>query len=79
MTGESISPMTRAGFPATTENGGTSRVTTLPAPTIASSPMVTPQRIVALLPIDAPRLTSVGMQVQSAGLCSSPASVVARG
>src|SRR5437879_5155441 len=34
------------GFPATTVRGGTSRVTTLPAPTIEYSPIVTPQRMV---------------------------------
>ena len=32
----------RAGFPATMQPGGTSRVTTLPAPTIELSPMLTP-------------------------------------
>ena len=37
---------TFAGFPATIVPGGTSFVTTLPAPTIAFSPTVTPARIV---------------------------------
>ena len=32
----------RAGFPVTIAIGGTSRVTTEPAPTIAFSPMVSP-------------------------------------
>jgi hypothetical protein len=50
----------RAGLPHHTVRGGTSRVTTLPAPTIASSPMVLPAMMVALAPIEAPRLTSVG-------------------
>src|SRR5215510_4766172 len=49
---------TRAGFPATTAPAGTSLVTTLPAPTVAPSPISTPQRMVALEPIDAPRLTT---------------------
>src|SRR5690606_9050897 len=42
---------TRAGFPATTTSAGTSRVTTLPAPTTARSPMVTPGRMIAPPPI----------------------------
>src|SRR5262245_51857141 len=60
---------TRAGLPATIARGGTDRVTTLPAPTIASSPMVTPQRIVALVPIEAPRLTTVDSTAQSCSVC----------
>src|SRR6476619_4937296 len=71
--------MMRAGLPATTARGGTSLMTTLPAPTIASSPIVTRDRIVALEPIDAPRFTTVGSTFQSASVCSSPAAVVARG
>ena len=39
--------------------GGTSLVTTLPAPTMAFSPTVMPPRRVAPEPIEAPRLTSV--------------------
>src|SRR5450631_2035914 len=58
----------RAGFPATTVLGGTSRVTTLPAPTTARSPMVTPQRIVLLVPMDAPRFTTVSTTCQSASV-----------
>lgn len=34
--------MTRAGLPATTQSGGTSLVTTLPAPTTEPSPIVMP-------------------------------------
>src|SRR5215470_9238004 len=49
----------RAGLPATIAAAGTDRVTTAPAPTIASRPIVTPARIVALAPIDALRQTSV--------------------
>ena len=51
---------TRAGTPATTVPGATSRVTTAPAPTKAPAPMVTPPRITAPLPIEAPRQTRVG-------------------
>ena len=39
--------MIRAGTPATTVQGGTSRVTTVPAPTTALSPIRTPGRITA--------------------------------
>ena len=46
----------RAGFPATTEFAGTSFVTTLPAPTIAFSPIVILARIVAPDPIDAAKV-----------------------
>jgi hypothetical protein len=42
-----------AGTPATIASAGTSCVTTTPAPISARSPIVTPARIVALLPIDA--------------------------
>jgi hypothetical protein len=49
--------ITFAGTPATTVFGGTSLVTTAPAPTIAFSPIVTPHIIVAEEPIDAPFLT----------------------
>ncbi len=41
----------RAGLPTTTAPAGTSLVTTLPAPTTAPSPMVTPGRTVQLAPI----------------------------
>ena len=41
----------RAGFPATVAPGATSRVTTDPAPTTASSPMVTPGRMTAPEPM----------------------------
>src|ERR1700722_4409553 len=46
---------------------GTSRVTTAPAPIIASEPIVRPGRIVAFAPIEAPRLTKV--RVYDAGFC----------
>ena len=39
------------GFPATTTPAGTSRVTTLPAPTMLSSPTVTPGSTIAPAPI----------------------------
>ncbi len=63
--------ITRAGTPATIAYGGTSFVTTAPAPTSAPSPIVTPARIVALLPIEAPRLDArVRRPCQSASVCS---------
>jgi hypothetical protein len=43
----------RPGFPATVAPAGTSRVTTLPAPTTASSPIVTLGRMIAPPPIQA--------------------------
>src|SRR5262245_23548369 len=43
--------ISRAGLPATTENGGTSRVTTEHAPITAPSLIVTPFRMLALNPI----------------------------
>src|SRR5581483_6168588 len=70
---------TFAGLPATTAPGGTSFVTTLPAPMSAFSPTVTPHRSVAPDPIDAPRLTRVGTQTQSASVCKLPSPFVARG
>src|SRR5262245_12303600 len=60
--------ITRAGLPATIAPAGTSLVTTLPAPTMARSPIVMPQSSVAPEPMDAPRLTSVGMHCQSASV-----------
>src|SRR5689334_1622849 len=42
---------TRAGLPKAVAPAGTSRVTTLPAPISASSPMATPGRIIAPAPI----------------------------
>ena len=41
--------------------------------------MVTPGRMVALLPIGAPRPTRVGTSSQSASVCSRPSGVSARG
>ncbi len=61
-----------AGTPATTVLAGTSLVTTLPAPTIAFSPIVTPHKMTLPVPMDAPRLTSVGTTAQSASVCSLP-------
>ena len=46
--------ITRAGLPDTIALGGTSRVTTLPGPTIAPAPIVTLQRITAPDPIETP-------------------------
>src|SRR5207245_4227631 len=70
---------TFAGLPTTTLLGGTSLVTTLPAPTIAFSPTVIPQSRVALEPIEAPFFTRVGMHFQSASVCKRPSASVARG
>ena len=52
--------------------GGTSFVTTLPAPTMAFSPMVTLARMVEPEPMEAPFLTRVGSTFQSASVCSLP-------
>jgi hypothetical protein len=49
----------RAGFPVTTTPGGTSCVTTAPAPTIAPWPISMPGRSVAFAPMDAPARTTV--------------------
>ena len=70
---------TLAGLPATTVSGGTSRVTTPPAPIMAFSPIVMPQSNVAPEPMEAPRLTSGRIQAQSASVCSFPFSFEARG
>ena len=69
----------RAGFPATTVFGGTSRVTTAPAPTRTLSPIVTPPSIVAFEPIDALRQTRVSTQCQSSCPLISPCLFVAAG
>jgi hypothetical protein len=50
--------------------GGTSCVTTLPAPTIAFSPITSLERMVDPEPIDAPRLTTVFSTDQSLSVCS---------
>jgi hypothetical protein len=50
-------PLTRAGLPPTTARAGTSRVTTDPAPTSASSPITTPGSTVTLAPSLARRPT----------------------
>jgi hypothetical protein len=59
--------------------GGTSFVTTLPAPTMAFSPIVTLLKIVELDPTEAPFLTKVGSTFQSSSVCSLPSLFVARG
>ena len=58
---------TRAGFPAIIDPLGTLFVTTLPAPTIQSSPIFTPGSINALAPINVllPILTIPNISVQS--------------
>ncbi len=56
----------RAGTPRTIAPGGTSRVTTAPAPTSAPAPTRTPPSTTAPDPIDAPRSTTVSRRSQSA-------------
>src|SRR5262249_34479078 len=56
------------GVPAAMAPAATSRVTTLPAPTIARSPIVTRARIVAPEPIDAPAFTVVVSTCQSSAV-----------
>src|SRR5437868_1997825 len=73
------SAIARAGTPATVAPGGTSRVTTAPAPISACAPMVTPHMMMAPLPIDAPRQTRVGTTDQSRSVWSSPPATVALG
>ena len=51
--------VTFAGLPSTMESDGTSLVTTAPAPTTACSPMVTPPRMVACVPMLANCFTNV--------------------
>src|SRR3979490_806213 len=68
-----------AGFPATMTLGGTSRVTTLPAPTMELSPTTTLERTVAPDPMDAPPLMVVASTRQSLSVCNPPSAVVARG
>lgn len=55
--------MTRAGTPTTLALGATSRVTTLPAPTTALRPIVTPSRILAPAPIQI--LSSIDKSLRS--------------
>jgi len=50
-----------AGLPNTVTLGGTSRVTTLPAPTTASSPILTPGRMIVPPPIQTFRPMRTGM------------------
>jgi len=54
-----------AGLPDTTALWGTWRVTTAPGATTAFSPTVMPGRMVALAPMETPRLTAV--QVRESG------------
>src|SRR5260370_42511626 len=70
---------TFAGFPPTLVLGGTSRVTTLPAPTIAFPPITMFERIVDPEPIEAPRFTTAVSPRQSSSVCSPPSGGVARG
>src|SRR5713101_5507858 len=72
-------PCWRAGLPKTSACGGTSLVTTDPAPIKANSPIVMPQIITDPAPIDAPYFTSVGVISQSSALLSLPSGVMARG
>ena len=57
--------MNFAGFPNHTSPAGTGFVTTLPAPIMAFSPIVTPARIVEFAPILAPFFISVFDSFQS--------------
>src|SRR5579859_5289997 len=59
--------MTRAGLPATMACGGTSRVTTAPAPTSAKRPTRTGATRVALAPTVAPSSTVVRSQCGARG------------
>ena len=61
--------MMRAGLPTTTAWAGTLRVTTAPAPTMAPRPMVSPGRIVALAPIDAPSSITVAVNLSGRACC----------
>ena len=49
----------RAGLPVTMAKGGTSVVTTLPAPIMACRPILSPGRMVQLAPSEAPASTTV--------------------
>ena len=69
----------RAGTPATTLPGSTSRVTTAPAPTSAPAPIATPPSTTAPEPIDAPRSTTVRSSSSRPSVCSAPELAVARG
>ena len=58
--------MTTAGLPATTTLGGTLFVTTAPAATTEFSPIVTPFKIVAFIPIQtlSAMMTGIGAQLR---------------
>src|SRR5215472_3064867 len=75
----SMKRSTLAGLPAAMALGGTSLVTTLPAPIMAFSPIVTLLKIVDPEPMDAPFFTRVFSTRQSASVCNSPVGVVDRG
>ena len=60
---------TRAGLPTTSARGGTSFVTTAPAPTNASSPISTPGQRIAPPPIRAPRRIVGPLTSRSASRC----------
>src|SRR4029077_9059807 len=75
----SMNRRTFAGLPATMAFAGTSLVTTLPAPTMAFSPMVILLSTVEPEPMEAPLRTTVFSTFQSASVCNSPPAVVARG
>jgi hypothetical protein len=57
--------MIRAGLPATTTPAGTSRRTTLPAPTTLPSPIVTPASTMAPPPIHTPSPMRIGRAYSS--------------
>src|SRR5262249_59172928 len=78
-TPDSMVRKTLAGLPATIVLGGTFLVTTLPAPTMAFSPIVTFDRMVAPDPTEAPFLTTVASTFQSCSVCKVPSGLVARG
>ena len=59
----SILRMILAGFPATRWKGGTSFVTTLPAPTVAPLPILTPGKIIAPPPIQQSSPTWISLPV----------------
>jgi hypothetical protein len=63
---------TRAGMPATSVFGGTSRVTIAPAATTAPAPTVTPARMVARAPSQAPSPMTMGRRSCLPQRCSLP-------
>src|SRR6478609_5310653 len=69
--------MTRAGTPPTVAPGGTLRVTTAPAPTVAPSPMVTPPRTTARWPTNTRSPMTTGPVPRTAARSARPWSLVA--